>query len=188
MLSIQELRRCRISACIASTGSTIQEAPAPARTGMRSGEAGSASGSLVRILVVEDDLAQQLVLQGLFAKANAGSMETGVTFDVTYVGDSAQCLTLLNADPVRYHVVVLDVYLPDRNGDVILPQIRSAVGDGVAIVMASASKQVRFTHLAQHAALPRSTVTRCAIPCAGYTHRELRSQRRERISYQADQL
>ena len=43
----------------------------------------------------------------------------------------------------HFHLILLDMILPDQNGCEVLPQLRAAVGNDVAIVMASSDSHVR---------------------------------------------
>ena len=56
---------------------------------------------------------------------------------------AAEALEEARANSERhFHLILLDMILPDRSGCEILPQLRAAVGDDVAIVMASSDSHV----------------------------------------------
>ena len=60
------------------------------------------------------------------------------------VETAAEALEEARANSERhFHLILLDMILPDRSGCEILPQLRAAVGDDVAIVMASSDSHVR---------------------------------------------
>lgn len=100
---------------------------------------------VIRVLMVEDDVLQQMTLQQLFEVANEKN-EGAVTFDVTTVGSATEALTLLSED-VHFSLILLDMLLPDHNGYDVLPRLREKVGDEVAIVMASVESHISFVQL-----------------------------------------
>ena len=94
----------------------------------------------LRVLVVEDQPFQQEAIRTLLAASSrlAGGL---ISFDV----DMCSCAEEAHATLRRrrdYHAVLLDVVMPDINGDDLLPSLRSMLGEQVAVVMASAYGQL----------------------------------------------
>ena len=58
--------------------------------------------------------------------------------------NATEALDVLKGVPSdHFHLILLDMLLPDRNGYDILPQMRKLIGPNVAVVMASANSHVR---------------------------------------------
>ena len=95
----------------------------------------------VDILLVEDDENQQQALLALFDSANSKNGGS-VIFAVTVASNATEALSLVNSDPSRFNLILLDMLLPDTNGYDLLPRLRSVIGGDVAIVMASANSQM----------------------------------------------
>lgn len=70
-----------------------------------------------------------------------------VTFVIDIVGNAADALAYVTANPSRYGLILLDMLLPDTNGYDVLPQLRSKAANDVAIVMASANSQMALVQL-----------------------------------------
>lgn len=71
--------------------------------------------------------------------------QPSIHYDVTMVSQAERVLTLVQEDVTRFHIILLDVLMPGRKGITILKELRSLVGDAVAIVVVSAHSQVRLT-------------------------------------------
>jgi len=86
------------------------------------------------VLVVEDQPFQQQAIHTLlrvFSKRHPS-----VTFHVELVDTSQAAMELLQTRR-DFHVVMIDVIMPDMRGDTLLPIVRRLLGDHVAVIMIS---------------------------------------------------
>ncbi len=88
----------------------------------------SASGSSVRVLVVEDSLADARLLDRMLREPIHG-----VTFDVTRVIRLSEARALITE--TRFDVILLDLWLPDSSGVQTVTQMRQICGDTPVIVI-----------------------------------------------------
>ena len=95
----------------------------------------------IKVLVIEDDEGQCQLLDLLFQQANEKNVGV-LTFDVHFVGTAAEAIATVSADGAHYHLILLDLVLPDKSGHELLPELRAHVGPEVAIVIATAHSQV----------------------------------------------
>lgn len=95
------------------------------------------------VLLVEDDPAQQKSLMTLFGVANQMNQGNAI-FHVDVASTAAEAVSRLkDANAPRFHLVLLDMHLPDRNGYDLLPEIRELVDEESAIVAISVHTPVR---------------------------------------------
>mmetsp|Transcript_3776 Transcript_3776/g.8211 ORF Transcript_3776/g.8211 Transcript_3776/m.8211 type:complete len:275 (-) Transcript_3776:443-1267(-) len=99
---------------------------------------GSEGIALYHVLLVEDDAMQQFVMEQMFDAAN--SRCASVSYVVRTAGSTDQAMRMLTdaaSSMEPFDLVLLDIELPDGNGDVMLADIRRLLGESVAIVMVS---------------------------------------------------
>ena len=93
------------------------------------------------VLVVEDDPAQRGLLRELFDAANAKNLGI-VNFNVAMVSNGREALETTKVNGQRFQLILLDLGLPDIDGQELLPQLREHVGEDSSILIASAHTQV----------------------------------------------
>ena len=101
-------------------------------------------GRTMRVLLVEDDVFQQMALKAVVEML--GSKNQLVISLTTVDSGSAALDAITQANPkmkgdTAFDLVLLDYQLPGGNGDLVLPQIRAAIGQLPAIIMLSGSAQ-----------------------------------------------
>lgn len=101
---------------------------------------------ILQVLVIEDDPAQRSLLVELFEAANAKNLGM-VTFNVFMVSCGQEALDITRVDGQRFHLILLDLQLPDIAGQELLPQLRLQVGETSSILIASAHTQVALVQL-----------------------------------------
>ena len=97
----------------------------------------------LRVLVVEDDEMQRAVLANLFAAANRSNVIHGtpVRFETEVVGSADDALRRIVLDRT-FDLVVLDIFMPERSGVDVLPQVRQILGPRAAVVMISSDAKM----------------------------------------------
>ena len=98
----------------------------------------------VRVLVVEDDPLQQTALAGLFEGANR-KIDGMVRYEVVFADNGAQTLQILSEQ--TFSLILLDLLLPDIQGQELIPTIREIVGIDVAIVIATAYSHISLVQV-----------------------------------------
>ena len=96
------------------------------------------------VLVVEDQPFQQQAINAIMKVYSVKN--PSVSFSTHFVESADEALAVLQTRR-DFHMVILDVILPDVNGDELLPTIRQLLGDYVAVVMVSAQGDL---NLVQH--------------------------------------
>mmetsp|Transcript_1634 Transcript_1634/g.4140 ORF Transcript_1634/g.4140 Transcript_1634/m.4140 type:complete len:290 (+) Transcript_1634:30-899(+) len=97
----------------------------------------------LNVLVVEDSEMQRAILQNLFDAATRKHQEQGssIAFRVTLAKNAKEALQIASQRP-DIKLVLLDILMPDQNGDELLPRLRHIVGDQTAVVTISSANQV----------------------------------------------
>jgi PAS domain S-box-containing protein len=116
-------------------GSTFRVIFAAAETGAETKAAAPAPLQLlpnVRVLVVDDEDAVRLVAQRVFERL-------GLTVEVAVDGRSA--LALLDHDPNRFSLLLVDMTMPGMDGATTLREMRRRGATGPAIMMSGLSEQ-----------------------------------------------
>jgi CheY-like chemotaxis protein len=98
----------------------------------------SFSRRALRLLIVEDDLAQVGMLGVLIGKVEADS-HTKV--DKTFAGTAAEASELCKGGTGRFDLVLLDYRLPGGDADTVLADIRHSLGKHAAIILMSSEAQ-----------------------------------------------
>lgn len=84
----------------------------------------------LRVLVVDDDADQRYLLRRLFGRAGIDDVHEAV--------DGDQGLEV--ARQVVPDLVVLDLAMPGRSGDAVLPDLRAAVPDAIVVVLSNLAR------------------------------------------------
>ena len=100
----------------------------------------------INVLVIEDDEQQRVVLGMLFSRANEKNGRS-VRFDVTFASLASEALAIVERHEKDFHLILLDLVLPDKHGHELLPELRVHVGPEVAIVIATAHSQTALVQL-----------------------------------------
>lgn len=81
----------------------------------------------MRVLICDDEPAIREIYRRAF--------EMGGASEVDEAGDGDECVDLVSAEP--YDIVVLDLYMPRRDGLSALPAIRAACPDADVLVVSA---------------------------------------------------
>jgi len=95
---------------------------------------GSGEGSGLRVLLVEDEATNRILLQAVLTRSPDERVRTAHLVSAETL---AEARSQLNAD--RWDVIVLDVRLPDGNGLDLVPEIAARDGNRPRIIVWSAS-------------------------------------------------
>jgi CheY-like chemotaxis protein len=98
----------------------------------------------INVLVIEDDEQQRELLGLLFCQANEKNGAT-VRFVVTFASLAAEALAIIERQD--FHLILLDLVLPDKPGHDLLSELRVHVDPEVAIVIATAHSQTALVQL-----------------------------------------
>ena len=125
------------AASLAPPGPHAAEAGLPA--GVSTREMGN-----VRVLLVEDDPLQAVMLQEVFRAVN-DELNGWCHYELTTVQTAIDALEAVRGTPARpvQHILLLDVFLSNGpHGSEILPSVRKLVGPNAAVIMISAHAQM----------------------------------------------